>query len=127
MTEIFNKKSEKSKRINLRKNMTQYEKILWEKIRNKQISNLRFRRQYSIDKYVVDFFCPQLKLAIKIDGKVHLKNHSKQYDDVRQNEIESLGINFLRFSNSLIRNDIYSVIETIKDFKKRNNPSNSPS
>ncbi len=107
--------------------MTQYEKILWEKIRNKQISNLRFRRQYSIDKYVVDFFCPQLKLAIKIDGKVHLKNHSKQYDDVRQNEIESLGINFLRFSNSLIRNDIYSVIETIKDFKKRNNPSNSPS
>ncbi|MCD4817839.1 MAG: endonuclease domain-containing protein [Candidatus Cloacimonetes bacterium] len=126
MTEIFNKISEKSKRRILRKNMTDSEKILWDKIRNKQILNLRFRRQYSIGKYVIDFYCPKLKLAIEVDGEIHLSNHSKNYDEIRQNEIESLGISFLRFSNDSIKNNISYVIDTVKNFKE-NNASNSPS
>ena len=56
----------------LRKNMTDAEKLVWEKVRKKQILGLRFRRQHPIDKYVVDFYCHSTRLVVEIDGGVHL-------------------------------------------------------
>ncbi len=54
--------------------MTKAEIVLWSKLKGKQLNGLKFRRQYSINNYVVDFYCPELRLAIEIDGGVHTFN-----------------------------------------------------
>ena len=99
MTEIFNRKEEKIKRRVLRNNMSEAEKLLWMRLRRRQIKNKRFLRQYSVGKYVIDFYCPELKLAIEVDGSTHTTEDEIQYDKSRQDEIENLGIKFLRFTN----------------------------
>jgi very-short-patch-repair endonuclease len=83
MTEVFNKTAEKEKRRELRNNLTEAEKIVWNKIRSKQINGKRFRRQVSIGPYVVDFYCPELKLIVEIDGDSHETDDAKEYDDYR--------------------------------------------
>lgn len=65
-----------------------------------QILNERFLRQFSIDYYVLDFYCPRLHLAIEIDGDSHFINQeTMDYDKERQSIIANLGIVFLRFTN----------------------------
>ena len=59
----------------------------------------RFLRQYSVDQYVIDFYCPKLKLAIESDGNIHDLLEQKQYDKDRQNELEKFGITFVRITN----------------------------
>jgi len=71
MTKIFNRTDEEFKRKILRRNMPQAEVILWSKLRNKALKGYKFRRQYSIERFVIDFYCPQLKLAIEVDGDSH--------------------------------------------------------
>lgn len=63
MTEIFNKKEYVKKRQYLRKRMTSAEILLWSKLKGKQLLGLKFRRQYGVDSYVVDFYCTEIKLA----------------------------------------------------------------
>jgi len=113
MTKIFNKKTEITKRKFLRNNMPLQETILWSRLKNKQLGGYRFRRQFSIGRYVVDFYCPALKLVIEIDGDSHFVNDAEKYDKIRQNFIESLGIKFLRFTNLDIINNLNSVSEKI--------------
>ena len=91
------------------------ELLLWPRLKNKQLNGLRFRRQYGIDRYVVDFYCPELRLAVEIDGGYHLSLDMKDYDQVRQATIEALGIKFLRFSNQEIKNDLEKVVDNIKN------------
>lgn len=115
MTDLFNKKSEKGKRRNLRNNMPKAEVILWSRIKNKQLG-YRFLRQYSIDKYVVDFYCPKLLLAIEIDGDSHVRTDSKILNDkARQKFIEDLGISFLRFTNYDIYRGLDGVLISLTD------------
>ncbi|MEM6254717.1 MAG: endonuclease domain-containing protein [Cyanobacteria bacterium P01_D01_bin.156] len=111
MTEIFNKQSEKSKRKHLRSHMPNAEIILWGKLCRKQIAGAKFRRQYSIDRFVIDFYCPGLRLAIEVDGPTHQGPEAQSYDQVRQQLIESLGIEFLRFTN----NEIYQTLDIVLD------------
>ena len=59
----------------------------------------RFLRQYSVDHYVIDFYCPKLKLAVEIDGDVHELSDQQEYDKHRQEYLESYGITFLRITN----------------------------
>jgi len=114
MTELFNKKSEKEKRRYLRRNITLAEKIIWLNIRRKQIEGERFLRQFSIKHYVLDFYCPKLRLALEIDGETHLTEEELEYDKQRQDYLESLGIIFLRFKNEEVFNKADVVIEKIK-------------
>ena len=72
----------------------------------------KFRRQYPIDRFVIDFYCPEQRLAIEIDGKIH--DNRNEYDKERQETISSHGINFLRFKNSEVMNSIDTVLRTIK-------------
>ena len=95
--------------------MTKAEKLLWEKLRNRKIHNQRFLRQFSIGSYVVDFYCPKLRLAIEVDGSTHSTKDEIEYDKHRQEEIENLGIVFLRFYNDEVFKDINKVIENIKN------------
>ena len=86
---------------------------LWGYLRSRQINNFKFRRQYGIGKYVVDFYCPELRLAIEIDGDSHFQEH-RSYDNKRQRYLESLGLEVLRFTNQEIYYDLEQVLNVIK-------------
>ena len=99
----------KSLSRHMRKNPTSAEDILWQFIRKKQMLGFRFRRQYAIDRFIVDFYCPSAKLVIEVDGEVHDLPERAAYDAERQHYLESLGITVLRFSNEQIigsRNEV---------------------
>lgn len=99
MTKHFNKASEKVKHRTLRKDQTFCEKILWRYLRDRQLLECKFRRQYSIDHFVIDFYSPEIKFAIELDGDVHNNPDQKEYDTKRQEYLETFGINFLRIIN----------------------------
>ncbi len=107
MTKIFNKQETKFKRKILRNNMPNAEKVLWMHLKNKQLKGYKFRRQYSVDQYVIDFYCPKLKLAIEVDGDSHFTKDAQEYDRMREKQIESVGIKILRYSNL----DVYNNLE----------------
>ncbi len=75
-----------------------------------QLNGCKFRRQYSIGKFIVDFYCPEAKLAIEIDGDTHFTQELRPYDTARQKYIESKGIHFLRFTNKDITENIDGVL-----------------
>lgn len=113
MTEIFNKHIEKAKRQRLRNQMPKAGIILWGKLRRRQIGGVKFRRQYSVECFVLDFYCPALKLAIEVDGPTHWGTEAQAYDQRRQQMIESLGIQFLRFTNSDVYQNLAHVVEVV--------------
>jgi len=110
----FNRHGERDKRRFLRNNPTESEKTLWQCLRKKKILGYKFRRQYGIDAFIVDFYCPKAKLAIEIDGEIHKSRDVMLADRKRQEYIEQFGITFLRFTNAEIENDIRQVISLIK-------------
>ena len=89
------------------------EVILWSKLRGKGLQGCKFRRQYSIGPYIVDFYAPQLNLAIEIDGDSHYVDGAQQRDQVRQAFIESADVTVLRFTNYDIYDRLEGVIEKI--------------
>jgi very-short-patch-repair endonuclease len=99
MARIYNKKKFQERRRMLRNNMLKSEVVLWSKIKNRQIHGERFLRQYDVDQYVLDFYCPRLKLAIEVDGDSDFMPGSEGQDKARQEYIETLGIHFMRFTN----------------------------
>jgi len=109
----FNRSQDKDKRRQLRNSMTPTEILLWIRIKNGQLNGLMFRRQTSIGGYVVDFYLPQHKLAIEIDGPSHLGPEAAEYDQERQKTIEDLGVIFLRFTNDDVYNRIDWVLNRI--------------
>lgn len=113
MTEFFNRSSEKDLRRRLRKEMPRAEVILWSRLRRGQLRGHRFRRQYSIGPYSVDFYCAQARLAIELDGDTHFTPEAKQSDARRQQYIESFGIRVLRFTNVELYDNLDGVIEAI--------------
>ena len=98
MTKHYNKIEMKARRRQLRTNMTYCEKLVWMYLRKRQMKE-RFLRQYSVDNYVIDFYCPKLKFALEIDGVVHEGREQKEYDRNRQSYLENFGITFLRINN----------------------------
>lgn len=113
MTKHYNKKSEKEKRRVLRKGMTFCEKIMWIHLRRKQLG-VRFLRQYSVDQFVIDFYSPEIKFAIELDGNVHEKPKQKEYDIKRQEFLESFGITFLRITNDELMGNSNMVFDRIE-------------
>src|SRR5581483_6362873 len=122
MTQIFNRHDEIEKRRRLRNEMPKAEMLLWQLIKGKQVSGYKFRRQYSVGIYVLDFYCPTLRLAIEIDGSSHDGDDAQEYDTARQQYIEALGIQFLRFTNSDIYNNLEGVITKITNHVERQIP-----
>lgn len=114
MTQLYNITEFKDRRRELRKNSPSPEILLWNKIRNRQISGLKFKRQYSIDHFIIDFFCPELKLAIEIDGDSHFEREAIPKDRARQTALERLGIRFLRFTNLDISTNLEGLLRQLK-------------
>ena len=116
MTKLNNKKEFILLRRSLRNNAPKAEKILWQKLKSSRLNGYKFRRQHGFDKYIVDFYCPQLKLAIEIDGTSHFYEKEEQKKDQnRQKIIESMGINFLRFTNTDIYENLNDVLNSITE------------
>lgn len=107
MTLFYNKSKNLTKRILLRKSQTPQEVILWSKLRNNQLG-FKFKRQYSVGPYVLDFYCPLKKLVIEVDGSHHIEN--KEYDLERSNYLSIFGIKVIRFWNNEINTNIDGVI-----------------
>lgn len=89
---------------------------LWIELKQKKISGFQFYRQKPILDFIVDFYCPALKLVIEIDGGYHNSEEQQMKDNIRQQQIEALGINFLRFTDHEVRTKMPSVLETIEDY-----------
>jgi very-short-patch-repair endonuclease len=110
---IYNKKNNQKLRRHLRNNMSQSEIILWSRLKNRQMRGERFLRQYGVEQYVLDFYCPRLKLAIEVDGDSHFMPGAQEQDKIRQEHIEAFGIRFLRFTNEDVCKNVDGVCQTV--------------
>ena len=96
----------------LRKSMTNTEKLLWNELRNRKVTNCKFRRQHPIDIFIADFYCHEKKLVIEIDGEIH--NSQKEYDINRTTEMQDYGITVIRFNNEEVESNLPAVIKKIE-------------
>ena len=106
----------------LREKMTFSEVKLWNELKNKKLLGYDFDRQRPVGNYIVDFFCKDLNLAIEVDGITHEESEVAKRDEVRQQELEALGISFLRFDALLVVNKVEAAVREmvnwIEDFEK---------
>ena len=110
-----NDPSLKEKRRDLRKNQTDAEKLLWARLRNKQLLGNKFYRQYSVGAYILDFYCPDHRLAIELDGGQHAAEEKQMYDEVRSAFLKSEGIAVVRFWNNDVMQNLNGVLLRIAE------------
>jgi len=108
----------------LRKTQTKAEELLWECLRRNRLNGLKFRRQHPLGRYIADFYCPEERLVIELDGKVHDLKDQKEYDKMRKEIIEVHRIRILRIKNEEIERNIENVLRRIADLTS---PPQSPS
>ena len=92
----------------LRKHQTPAERKLWSALRNRQIENIKFRRQHPIGKYIVDFYCDSQKLVIEIDGETHVER--REYDQERTKYLQLHKYRVIRFTNSEVLQNLEQVV-----------------
>ena len=105
----------KSIRKELRNNLTPAEAALWKMLKNRQLDGRKFRRQHSIGKYILDFYCPSEKLAIELDGEVHFQISWQEYDFERDLFLKEFGVKVLRFENKMVFEKTNAVLEAIRN------------
>ena len=93
--------------------MTDAEKLLWSKIRGKQLKGFQFYRQKIIGNYIADFYCSKSKLVIEVDGGQHYSAEGKEKDRMRDNYMKRAGITVLRFSDREVLKNLEEVLEKI--------------
>jgi very-short-patch-repair endonuclease len=114
MSYLYNKQNLKNRRKELRNTMPEPEQILWYYLRGKNLNGHKFRRQHSIGYYVLDFYCPKLRLAIEIDGDSHfIDSQAEVNDQVKEKFLRSQNIEIIRFTNLEVRDSIEGVIDRI--------------
>jgi very-short-patch-repair endonuclease len=97
----------------LRHSETEAEKILWNFLRNRKLKGKKFRRQHAFADYVLDFYCHECKLAVELDGNVHVAKEAQQYDAARTHALNEYGITVIRFWNNEVVNKPEKVLEKI--------------
>ncbi|MRT94887.1 DUF559 domain-containing protein [Ancylomarina sp. 16SWW S1-10-2] len=117
MKKIHNKPNLIEYRKKLRRRSTAAESTLWKTIKNKQIENLKFRRQHSIGNYIADFYCPEIRLIIELDGASHDNYLSEEKDIVRDRTLEEYNCTIIRFENRYVYEFLEEIIEAIKTHK----------
>jgi len=114
MVKIINSKRYKKLRSKLRQEVTPPEDRLWQELRKSQLG-YKFRRQQSIDRFIVDFYCPELKLVIEVDGQCHDGDEAFEYDKKRQEYLENLGLKVVRYNTQEIFRNLEGVVRDIKE------------
>ena len=114
MTTLNNLPHKKDERRALRNNLTPAEAKLWSVLKSGQLSGRKFRRQHSIGEFIMDFYCPQEKLAIELDGAGHFTASGNLHDAARTHYLSTVGIRVIRFENKLIWSGLESVLHAIE-------------
>jgi len=114
MSTLYNRTTTKDHRQKLRNDTTPQERILWKYLKGDQ-RGCKFRRQFGIGDYIIDFFCAEKKLAIEIDGSQHFEESATHYDAERSRFLESRGCTVLRFSNDQINTNVEGVVMRIDE------------
>jgi very-short-patch-repair endonuclease len=112
MANIYDSKLKEHARM-LRKCMTKQEIILWNRLRGRQVLGIKFLRQKPFGNYILDFYAPQIKIAIELDGSQHYEEANSNYDYQRDSSLARNGIATLRYSNNDINFNLESVLEDI--------------
>lgn len=97
----------------LRNNMTDSERILWSRLRGKQILGFQFYRQKPIGSYIVDFYAPRAKLVVEVDGSQHLSATYIEKDKRRDKYLTSAGLKVLRFNSKEVIEETDAVVDSI--------------
>jgi very-short-patch-repair endonuclease len=105
----------KTFRKELRKNLTPAEAKLWTYLQNSQLDGRKFRRQHSVANYILDFYCPSEKLAIELDGEIHIDAVQAEYDKERDLFLQATGIQVLRFENKIVFENPQGLMDAIKN------------
>jgi very-short-patch-repair endonuclease len=113
MGKVYNQHNQIEARRSLRRNSTLEEQVLWLELRGDQLGH-RFRRQFGVVPYILDFYCPKKRLAIEIDGSQHFTADGVAYDNERTNFLQAHRINMIRFTNSEVHRNLDGVLEKIR-------------
>jgi len=119
MGQLNNKKTLKEIRRTLRNSPTKAEFDLWQQLKGRQLKGKKFRRQHSFGDFILDFYCPEAKLAIGLDGAPHYTEEGRLSDRERDAILESYGIKVLRFSNSKLKEDPSKILKVIETFLEK--------
>jgi len=111
---LYNNKRQEAFRRELRARSTPAETILWQFIRAKRFMYFKFRRQYGVGKYILDFFCLKLRLAIEVDGDSHFNDKAIITDRIRETFLKKLDIRVVRFTNQEIYFDFENVMNRLR-------------
>ena len=111
---MFNARSKKRVRKKLRKSARAAEAVLWTYIQDRKLLGKKFRRQSSVGPYIVDFYCPECRLIVELDGAPHFAPQAEEYEKRRTEYLRDAGLTVLRFENKAVRENIEFVLETIK-------------
>ena len=111
---IHNLQSLTHRRRELRRNSTRAEAFLWTVLRKSQLDGKKFRRQHSIGPYIVDFYCPECRVIVELDGAVHAGLLAAERDIRRTQFLKNLGMEILRYENEQVLKNRESVIESIR-------------
>ncbi len=123
-TQKYNRPEQKSLRRDLRKGGEAPEAVMWTLLKNRQLDGMRFRRQFGVGPYVLDFYCPEIKLGVELDGAPHFMSGNFGCDDVREEYLfREHGIRIVRFENrDLFYNQdgvVKVILSVIQKLKKR--------
>jgi very-short-patch-repair endonuclease len=108
----------------LRQRQTDAEAVLWNALRNSRLHGLKFRRQYPVGKFVLDFFCRSCNLVTEVDGGIH--DELQERDEERTRVLESYGYNVLRITNDEVLNDLENVLNRIATTAQHQSLSRTP-
>ena len=112
---IRNIRSKKNFRKQLRKTLTPAEAVLWRRLKGRQLLGKKFRRQHSVGRYIVDFYCPECRVAIELDGAGHFSITIDEYEMSRTRYLEESGITIVRFENRDLLENLEGALEKIKE------------
>jgi very-short-patch-repair endonuclease len=112
---LYNDPIRKSDRRRLRKDATDAERKLWTILRDRRIAGLKFFRQYSIGPYILDFYCPDERLAVEVDGGQHADVQGQEHDAKRDRYLRELNIRVIRFWNNDVLRNIEGAEQRIRE------------
>ena len=112
---LHNRRRQKRLRQRLRTHGTPAEAALWSRLQRRQLAGFKWRRQFGVGPYVLDFYCPQTRLAVELDGAVHGRPDQRAYDAERTDALAAVGVTVLRFENRLVFERPDAVLATILD------------
>lgn len=126
MPKIYNREYLKNNQKFLRTIMTKSEVVLWKNLKGKQFLNLKFRRQFGIGNYIVDFYCPEIKLVIEVDGSTHYEEEVFEKDLKKDEYIQKFGINLFRINSEEIFNNLKEVLFRLENICNEIKSKTSP-